>query len=177
MEDFRRRILKVNENRIHKITNSIGVYDVFKAIRRNRWAGIGQSISEKQFYTIIRTINLYLAEQLSLGNDITLPHNMGMLEVRKSPVKYKMVDGRVVTNLPVDWDATLKLWAEDEEQMKKKTIVKSTFKELYRIKYTKAKAKYNNKVFYDFKVNRDIRIKLSRRIKKGLIDTYLAYEY
>jgi hypothetical protein len=177
MEEFRKNILKVTGNRTHKITCSIGVYDIYKIIRKNNWEGIGKKLTEKQFYTIIRTINLYLANKLSEGKDISFPHRMGMLEVRKKPVKIRMVDGKVITNLPIDWDATLKLWAEEPECMNNKTLIRSTYKELYRIKYTKSKAQFNNKIFYDFKVNRDIKIKLSKRIKKGLIDTFLAYEY
>jgi len=40
---------------------------------------------------------------------------MGTLEVRKRPTRVAIVDGKLVTNLPIDWDATLKLWYEDEE--------------------------------------------------------------
>jgi hypothetical protein len=43
-----------------------------------------------------------------------LPHRLGRLEVRKNAASITIKDGKVKTNLPIDWDATLKLWFEDE---------------------------------------------------------------
>lgn len=87
MDEFRRRILKVNGPRKHKINNSLGVYHMYKFIRKNKWFDIGGPISEHDFYSIIRTINNYLAELLSRGHDINLPCQMGRLEIRKYDAK------------------------------------------------------------------------------------------
>lgn len=40
---------------------------------------------------------------------------MGRLEIRKYDARITLQEGKVVTNLPIDWDKTLKLWSEDEE--------------------------------------------------------------
>ena len=56
-EDFRDTVKKVNLSRVHKITNSIGTYDIYKIIRKNKWKGIDKPVSEKDFYTIIREVN------------------------------------------------------------------------------------------------------------------------
>ena len=37
MDDFRKNILKVNSGRKHKINNSLGVYDCYKWLRKNKW--------------------------------------------------------------------------------------------------------------------------------------------
>jgi len=37
---------------------------------------------------------------------------MGVLELRKSIRRIDIVNGKLVTTLPIDWDRTLKLWAE-----------------------------------------------------------------
>ena len=87
MDEFRRRILKVNGPRKHKINNSLGVYHMYKFIRKNKWFDIEGPISEHDFYSIIRTINNYLAELLSRGHDINLPCQMGRLEIRKYDAK------------------------------------------------------------------------------------------
>ena len=58
MDQFRKDILKVNQNRKHKVTNSIGTRDIFKYIRKNKWFDIGQSLTEHQFYYIIRPVSL-----------------------------------------------------------------------------------------------------------------------
>jgi len=38
---------------------------------------------------------------------------MGKLELRKSLRRLDIVNGKLVTSLPIDWDRTLKLWAEE----------------------------------------------------------------
>lgn len=57
MDEFRRKVLKVDGPRKHKINNSIGVYDLYKHIRKNKWFNIGKPVSEHDFYSIIRTVN------------------------------------------------------------------------------------------------------------------------
>jgi hypothetical protein len=59
---FRNRIKKVSSSRVHKVTNSIGVYDSYKWIRKNKWYNIPRPLKEGEFYKIVRSINLYLAE-------------------------------------------------------------------------------------------------------------------
>ena len=115
MDEFRRRILKVNGPRKHKINNSLGVYNAYKLIRKNKWFDIGRPVSEHNFYSIIRTVNNLLADFLSKGHDVNLPCQMGRLEIRKYDAKITLQEGKIVTNLPIDWDRTLKLWSEDEE--------------------------------------------------------------
>ena len=172
MDEFRRRILKVNGPRKHKINNSFGVYNAYKLIRKNKWFDIGRPVSEHDFYSIIRTINNYLAELLSLGHDITLPCQMGRLEVRKYDAKVTLQGDKVVTNLPIDWDKTLKLWSEDEEAYKERTLVKMQEKEIFKVYYNRGKANYTNKSFFQFDVNRELKKKLKHRIKEGRLDAF-----
>ena len=128
--EFLNSIKKVKESRSHKVTQSIGVYDAYKWIRKNKWLNIGRPLTEHEFYNIIRRMNNYLAESLILGNDITLPNRMGRLELRKYDVRFSFKDGKVRSNLPIDWDKTLKLWHEDEEAYRDKTLVKIEEKEI-----------------------------------------------
>jgi len=104
----------------------MGVYDCYKTLRKNHWYNIGRPLTEKEFYSIIRTINNYLAEELSRGNDIILPHRMGKLEVRKYEPYVKLINNEVVTNRPVDWNKTLELWYNNKEAKDKKLLIKST---------------------------------------------------
>jgi hypothetical protein len=46
MDEFRKRVLKVSGPRKHKVNNSFGVYDCYKAIRKNKWFNIGKPIPE-----------------------------------------------------------------------------------------------------------------------------------
>lgn len=172
MDEFRRRILKVNGPRKHKINNSFGVYDAYKFIRKNKWFDIGGPISEHNFYSIIRTINNYLAELLSRGHDINLPCQMGRLEIRKYDAKITLQGDRVITNLPIDWNKTLKLWSEDEDAYKERTLIKMEEKEVFKVYYNRGKANYTNKSFFAFDVNRELKKKLNHRIREGRLDAF-----
>lgn len=172
MDSFRRKLLKVEESRVHKISNSYGVYDAYKYIRKNKWFDIGQSITEHQFYSIIRGINNLLADSMLEGKDIHLPYKMGVLEVRKYDAKIAFVDGKLKTNLPIDWDKTLKLWSEDEKAYEERTLIKMEEKEIFKVYYNKFRADYNNKSFYEFAINRDLKKRLKQRIKSGNFDAF-----
>lgn len=171
-KDFRREVQHFNSTRKHKITKSVGVYDAYKWIRKNKWLNIGRPLTEHEFYSIIRKVNLYLADEFILGYNIKLPHKMGQLELRKSNTNISIKNGKVVNNFPIDWDKTLKLWYEDEEAYKNKTLVKIQEKEVYRVYYNKQKANFKNKSFYEFKLNRDLKIRIKQSVKSNILDAF-----
>ena len=173
MDEFRRKVLKVDHSRNHKVKNSIGVYDIYKHIRKNKWYDIGQPITEHQFYTIIREVNNVLADNLLKGNDIVFPNKMGRLEVRKFEPIIRFEDNKLTVRLPIDWDRTLKLWSEDEEAYKERTLVKMEEKEIFKVCYNKTRADFPNKGFYQLQINRDLKIALKKKIKLGNFDAFL----
>lgn len=81
--EFINEIKKVHEPRVHKITNSYGVYDAFKYYRKNRPSYKKFVLSESQYFAIIRNINAKLGILLSQGESIKFPNRMGTLEIRK----------------------------------------------------------------------------------------------
>ena len=172
LDDFKKNIKKVSSHRVHRISNSMGVYDCYKTLRKNHWYNIGRPLTEKEFYSIIRRVNDYLADSFLHGNDIKLPHRMGRIELRKYDVRVSLDGEKVKTNLPIDWDRTLKLWYEDEEAYKEKTLVKVEEKEIFKVYYNKQLADYNNQVFYEFNVNRELKKRLKQRIKEGKLDAF-----
>ena len=143
--DFKNTIKKVQGKREHKVTDSIGVYDIYKIIRKNKWFNIGRPLKEHEFYSIIRSINNYLADNLVNGDDIVFPYGMGRLELRKINITPKIINGKLIISKPIDWDRTLKLWYEDNESFKQKTLVRVENNDLFKITYNKNKAKFNNK--------------------------------
>lgn len=171
-KEFRRKILKLEKPRLHKVRNSLGIYDAYKYIRKNKWFNMGQSLTEHEFYSIIRGINNLLSESLIQGHDILLPCGMGNIEVRKYDARFTFENGKVRTNLPIDWDRTLKLWSEDEEAYKERTLIKMEEKEIFKVYYNRIKADYNNKSLYEFAVNRDLKRRLKQRIKSGNFDAF-----
>lgn len=172
MNDFRRSLLKVDSPRTHKVRNSLGIYDAYKYIRKHKWFNIGRPLTEYEFYTIVRQVNNYLADELICGQDIILPHRLGRIELRKYDAKISIDNGKVKTNLPIDWDKTLKLWSEDEEAYKERTLIKMEEKEIFKVFYNKRTANYENKSFYTFEVNRDLKRRLKQKIKSGAIDAF-----
>ena len=98
---------------------------------------------------------------------------MGTIELRKISSYINFKDGRLHSNLPIDWDRTLKLWCEDEEAYKSRTLVKMEEKEIFKVHYNKSKADYTNKSFYQFNANRELKKALKRNIKDGKVDAFL----
>lgn len=172
IEDFRREVLKLDKPRTHKVRNSNGVYDAYKWVRKNKWLDIGRPVTEHEFYSIIRQINDLFVESILRGEDIVLPHRLGTIELRKYDTKIAICNDRLVTNLPIDWDKTLKLWSEDEEAYKERALVKMEEKEIFKVFYNKRTANYENKSFMQFEVNRDLKKRLKQKIKSKTIDAF-----
>lgn len=172
MDNFRREVLKVNKSRVHKVKNSLGVYDAYKWLRKNKWLDM-EPISEHDFYAIIRAVNKALAKSFLHLGSIKLPLRMGEIILRKYHPSITSQDGKIKTNLPVDWDSTLQLWSEDKESYKKRTLIRLEEKEVFKVLYDKSKALYNNKSFYTLELNRDIKLSLKKQLKNGLLDAFM----
>ena len=172
MDDFRKEVLKVNKPRVHKVNNSLGTYDAYKWLRKNKWLDVGP-ISEHDYYAIIRTVNKALAKSFLHLGSINLPLRMGEIILRKYHPSITLQDGKIKTNLPVDWDSTLQLWSEDKESYKKRTLIRLEEKEVFKVLYDKSKALYNNKSFYTLELNRDIKLSLKKQLKNGLLDAFM----
>lgn len=172
MNDFRKKILKVDGPRKHKVRNSFGVYDIYKYLRKHKWFNLPRPVTEHEFYTIIRQVNNMLADNILNGEDVVFPHRMGSLELRKKDAYVGFKNGKLITNLPIDWDRTLKLWSEDEEAYKERILIKMEEKEIFKVHYSKRHALYENKSFFTMEVNRDIKRGLKSRIKNRLVDAF-----
>lgn len=172
MDNFRREVLKVNKPRVHKVKNSLGVYDSYKWLRKNKWLDVGP-ISEHDYYAIIRTVNKLLALNFLITGSIKFPERMGEITLRKYPAKITLNNGKIQTNLPIDWDATLNLWSEDKDSYDNRTLIRAEEREIFKVLYDKSKALYNNKSFYNFELNRDIKKALKKKLKNGLLDAFI----
>lgn len=171
-EDFQKKIKKVSSTRTHKATNSYGIrggYNYYRSIKPKDPKYI---LTDCEYYSITRAINNKLRELVISGEDIIFPSRMGGLELRKYEPNIKLVEGKVTNTFPIDWYNTIKLWYEDEEAHKNKTLVKSEEKEVFKVLYNRAIANYINKSFYEFKVNREIKKGLKNNIKAGTIDAF-----
>ena len=59
-----------------------------------------------------------------------------------------------------------------EEAFNNKTLVRLPERNIFRIKYNKNTANYNNKSFMEFQVNRNIKMRLKQKIKNNEIDAF-----
>ena len=171
-QEFLNKVRKVKESRNHKVKNSYGIYDGYKFYRKNKPKDPKYVLTESQYFAITRKVNEFLAEALSKGEDIILPFRLGRIEVRKYESRITWDGKKVKSNLPIDWDRTLKLWYEDEEAYKNKTLIKIEEKEIYKIFYNRNLADYTNKGFYQFNFNRELKKKLKYNIKEGEVDAF-----
>lgn len=166
-QEFRSNIRRVTGPRAHKVRGSLGVYDAYKYYRRNKPKDKKYILTESQYFTIIRRTNELLRLELLEGRDLVFPCKMGRINIRKYPAIITTEGKKIKTNLPIDWDTTLKLWYEDEECLKKKTLVRVRVPEIFRILYDKETALYNNKSFYQFSANRELKRLLRDTIKNN----------
>lgn len=171
-EEFRIGVLKANQKKHHfKVNNSYGAKDAYRWCIKHKM--IDKSISEKTFRIIINAFNQSLQDQLLKGGDINLPERMGRIEVRKYDTHINLKDGKIITNLAIDWDKTLRLWYEDEEAYNNRTLVRCETAEKFKFIYNKGKAWYNNKTFYEFTPTRDFKRKLKDKITNQGFDALL----
>lgn len=171
LKEFKIQQTKANVSRLKRIRNSWGNYDIYKYIRKHDWYDIGRPLKEHEFYSIIRGVNDLIADDLALGKTVILPSRMGRLELRKFQTGVSIVDGKLKVTYPINWSETLRLWYEDEEAKKNKTLLRNESDFIYHIKYCKHDANYENKTFYEFSLNRFIKRALKDNIVKGKIDS------
>ena len=171
-KEFLKEIKKVNNERHHKTTNSYGSKDAFHYYRKIKPTDSKYVLTDCQYLSIIRQINNSLREYLINGNDVLLPEKMGRLEIRKRANSIKFENGKIKTNLPVNWSATLKLWYDNSSSKNKKQLVREENKETFFMHYNRSKANYNNKSFYEFTTNRDIKVGLKNKIKSNKLDAF-----
>lgn len=165
-KEFIASVKKVTESREHKVTKSLGVYDAYKYYRKTKPKGKEYILTESQYFHIIRSINEALRDNLLNGEDIMLPCRMGRLEIRKYVSTIRTDGKKIKTNLPIDWNATLKLWYEDPKCMEDKFLVRINVPEIFKVYYNKGLANYNNKSFYQFSANRELKKGLKHSIKE-----------
>lgn len=170
-------VKKIKEKRNHKIKNSYGVYDAYKYYRKNKPKDKKYILTESQYFAIIRSVNNKLADKFISEGCIKFPKRLGELYIIKNPTKLYKQNNKLINTYPVDWKNTLQLWEEDTEAYNKRILVKNITKEVYKIKYDKTKANYINKSFFDFKPNRQLKLKLKEEVKDNNINAYIKKTY
>lgn len=170
---FKSTIAKLRGQRKHKITKSYGNKQAWRWIKKNKWINIKQPISEKLFGLVIKKVNTAIRDKVISGGSVVLPYNMGILELVKYKAKLQIINNKIETNLPIDWNNTLKYWNQDKDAFKNKKLIRIDNKEIFKIRYSKRLCKYKNKNYFNFYPNRQMKIKLKDKIINKETDTLL----
>ena len=93
-------------------------------------------------------------------------------QVTERTIREWIKDNKIKTDLPINWDKTLQLWEQNQEAYNNRQLIRQEEKEIFKFKYNKRNARYNNQCFFDFQVNREIKKKLKLHIKEGSIDAF-----
>lgn len=165
--------------RIHNNKSDYGMKDYYNFYKKE----YSSKLSRRRYNDIITDFNkeirkLIIEESLHYY----IPHIGMEMSIKKDKRKPRIVKGRLINNIPVDWKATNELWNKDEEARKKKLLVRynnsHTSGYVYRVYLNKYKSKMRNKTYFKFRTNRIFQRLLSKRIKdpnKESYDTFLLY--
>ena len=165
-----------------KITNKIkhhyGMPDYYNFYIKT----YNKDIPPKKFNNIITDFNLKLQDLIIEENLIyLLPHLNLELLLKKDKRKPRIVDGKLINNLPIDWKKTNELWERDQEAKEKKLLVRinnsHTSGHVFRIYCKKFKSTLKNRGLYKWTTIRQFARKLKTAINnpKKNIDAYLLY--
>lgn len=172
LKEFRRRVLKLNEKRKAKITNSTGLRDAYQWLRKNKAFGVQGTVTDSEFYKIVSTTHKEIAKGLCRGEEFVFPLRMGKLELRHVDTYVKFEEGKIKTNRAIDWGKTLELWNEDEEAKESKILIRRENKKKMFVFYNVIKANYKNKTFILFRPNRDLILAVNEANKDNNLSTY-----
>lgn len=84
---------------------------------------------------IIKGINELVMDFVYKGGEFEFPAKVGSISIVGIKHTPFYLDGKLIPAKPVDWGATRKLWAEDEDAKKKKMLVRFTSDYFYRFLY------------------------------------------
>lgn len=153
-----------------KIRNSYGIRNIYTWIKQNKFFNL-TPITEKEFSTLIKEIHQLLINNFIQGHAIVFPYNMGKLELLKHSTSVKLEDNKIKVKKPINWYATKKLWENDAEAKKNKTLIRTDVDYVYKVSYNKSKSKYKNKTFVRFTVNRFFRNLVTSKTRNKELDT------
>ena len=170
-EEYIADVKNIKGHRKHKFTGSYTIRDYYYYYNKQK-----KGLTEHQFSSILKEIFKRIAEHLSMGEDLKLPHKMGSLEIRKRPKVTTFKHNKVRTNLPIDWNETLKLWYSDAKCREKKKVVRCDVPDIFKVYYNKKRARYNNMGFMKFRTARSLKLALKQEIQNNNLDSFCIHE-
>ena len=113
------------------------------------------------------------------GLTYKFPYTNFQIFIKKHKRRPKLVNGKLINSIPINWKATNQLWEKDKEAKEKKILIRytnyHTFGYVFRILFKKFNSNIRNKSLYKFKNNRKLQRELSKRILDNDKDPYDAF--
>ena len=158
--------------RIHKVKVDYGVADYYEHYRNT----VKNPVDRHLYSKVLRAILYKLGRKIVSHNYLLrLPFRMGGFMLVKWKPKTKIIDGKVVTQRPVDYKATKDLWASNPKAKESKVVI---FHEnfhsdgyVFKVKYLNVTAIYKNRSYYKMQINRQLKREIAQKIKTGTVDS------
>lgn len=166
----------MGEIRKHRTISHYGTEDYYKYYKEQ-----GGTLTYSKYAKILRRFNVLIGEVI-VNNEYSykLPAKLGIITVKKVKTFIKFVDGKVKTNLPIDYKETNKLWEIDPvaKSERRRIYIENKHSNGYKYKfvYNKTYSNYVNRSIYFMQFNRQLKHKLKDYIRsQGEIERGLAY--
>lgn len=151
----------MGEIRQHRIKSDYGIADYYKHYRNS-----GGTQDRKTYTKTVRRF-FELVGDVIINNEYSYKifGRLGIITVKKIKTYIKFKEGKLKTNLPINYKETNLLWKNNPEAKKNKKYVyyenkhSNGFK--YKFCYLKYTANYANKSLYNLKINRQLKRKLA----------------
>ena len=171
--DFRNEVLKTHKKgTTFKVRGSQGNRAAYRYIHTHFFP-IKDEMTEEQFGHIISVIHKYIIEITLKGLCFSLPYKLGQLRIGR--IKRNVTfdeNGKVRTNLLVNWRNTLQLWHDDPEAYKERILVRNESDHTYKIMFSKKHFVSKNKGYYDFIPSRTYKSILKEHIRNNDINVF-----
>lgn len=172
-EEFLNKLQK-RGSKPHSISHCFGARDAYKWVRKNKWTALkGSKCTDSEYSAVISLVNKHLVELILSGHSIEFPHQMGSLKVVGVPAKVGYVEGKLTNNYRVDWKKTLEYWYNDSEARENRQKVKRISSCIYHIVYDKTCARFRNRKFYQYRINRSLGKALGKKAENQKINTLI----
>lgn len=134
-------------------------------------------IKEDVYRKIINTLSEKMWAKLMRTGLLSLGFGIGELEIVKKRTKtYVLKDGSISVNFPISFNATMRLYEEDEDAKRRHIKVRKLDNDFsYRIRFRPNKSMLNNRMYLSFKPFESKRRQFSQDIIDNKIDA-LLYE-
>ncbi|MGL6105519.1 MAG: hypothetical protein ACRC0V_11910 [Fusobacteriaceae bacterium] len=145
------------------------IKDSYKLYSKN----IKNKISLSDYLSINNEYNKFLLEKVFIGEEVTLPSQLGTLKVLGKKQKLKLdKNGNMITyGLSVDWVRTKKLWDNNETAKEEKRLVyhlnEHSGQVRYKFFWSKKNVFVKNKGLYALRMSRTNKRTVHKKILEG----------